>query len=212
MRIRLYHTYIDDTSAALARLWEALPATRQRQLAARTPAARAEGAVLCALLQTALTAWEADTPDGAVDNTVLTTSYPTWETDENGKPFADGILTATGRVFPAFSHSHGHVMVVLCDHPCGADLQRWDVPAFAPARWPRTATRICHPDNVPAASARETARQFAAKEAALKWAGCGLRRPLSSVKLGENPLTADEQPLFFYETVPSCVAAVVVSR
>lgn len=211
MRIRLYHTYVDDCPAALARLWDTLPATRQRQLAARTPAARAEGAVLCALLQAALTAWETE-HDGAVEEAALTVSYPAWETNADGKPFADGILTATGRVYPAFSHSHGHVMVVLCDHPCGADLQRWDVPAFAPARWQRTATRICHPDNAPAASAHETARQFAAKEAALKCAGCGLRRPLSSVKLGENPLAADGQPLVFYETVPFCVGAVVVSR
>ncbi len=213
MRIRLYHTYIDDAAATQARLWDSLPASRAKQLATRSLAARAEGATLSALLHTALIAWETtDDVFCSVDPAALTISYPTWETADNGKPFATGIETPTGPVYPAFSHSHGHVLVVLCDQPCGADIQTWDDPALSPARWARTAAHIRHPEDPPARDGRDVARLFAAKEATLKRDGCGLRRPLASVKLGEHPLTADGQPLFFYETVPACIIAVSVSE
>ncbi len=206
MPTRLFYTYIDDAAATLARLWDRLPTARQQQLYDRPLAARAEGAVLSALLHTALAAWDADT-EGVCTVAVntLTCAYPAWETDERGKPFAEGISTPHGRLYPAFSHSHGHVLAVLCDCPCGADIQTWDAAAFSPERWARTAARVAHPDDPPITDGRALARQFAAKEAVLKRDGCGLRRALASVKLGE-------QPLFFDETVPSCIIAVAVSR
>jgi len=206
MRLRLFYTHIDDAAATLARLWDRLPTARQQQLCDRPLAARAEGAALSALLSIALAAWDTDT-EGicTVAANTLAATFPTWETDRQGKPFAEGIDTPHGRLYPAFSHSHGHVLTVLCDRPCGADIQTWDAAAFSPARWARTAARIAHPDDPPVADGRALARQFAAKEAVLKRDGCGLRRALSSVKLGE-------QPLFFDETVPSCIIAVAVSR
>ncbi len=213
MRIRLYHTYIDNAAATQARLWSSLPSVRAQQLADRPLAARAEGAALSALFHKALIEWETDGDAFCtVDSATLTVPYPTWEIADNGKPFAAGIETPTGAVYPAFSHSHGHVLVVLCDHPCGADIQTWNAPALSPARWARTAAHICHPDDPPTRDRRDVARHFAAKEAALKRDGCGLRRPLASVKLAEQPLTADGQPLFFYETEPSCIIAVSVSE
>lgn len=206
MQLRLFYTHIDDAEATLTRLWDGLPTARQRQLCDRPLAARAEGAVLSALLHTALAAWENST-DGVcrVEETALTVSHPTWETDERGKPFAEGIDTPHGRLYPAFSHSHGHVLAVLCDRPCGADIQTWDAAAFAPARWARTAARVAHPDDLPITDGRALARQFAAKEAVLKRDGYGLRRALSSVKLAGHTL-------FFDESVPSCIIAVAVSR
>ncbi len=206
MPTRLFYTHIDNAAATLARLWDRLPIARQQQLCDRPLAARAEGAALSALLHTALAAWDTNT-DGVctVEVNTLIASYPTWETDAHGKPFAEGIDTPHGRLYPAFSHSHGHVLAVLCDCPCGADIQTWDTAAFSPARWARTAARIAHPDDPPATDGRALTRQFAAKEAVLKRDGCGLRRALSSVKLAEHPIIFDE-------TVPSCIIAVAVSR
>lgn len=212
MRMKIYHTYIGNTALSTS-LWNALPPKRRQQLARRTPTARAEGAVLTALLAKALAEWAVnDQLFCTVEARALTTPYPAWETDADGKPFAEGIDTAAGRVFPGFSHSHGHLLVVLADRPCGADIQVWDAPAFAPDRFRRTAARLLHPAETPPASGRDVARRFAAKEAALKCRGTGLRRALSAVRVDERAGTADELSLFFCEEVPSCIIAAAVSR
>ncbi len=213
MRLELYYTYIDPTDTALvARLWDRLPPTRQQQLATRNLAARAEGVALSALLAFAAAAWQ--TGQGTAFQSVAAASLPPpfaeWKTNALGKPFAEGIATEHGRLFASFSHSDGHVLVALCDRPLGADIQVWQAAAFSPDRFRRTAARIAHPDETPPTTPRETARRFAAKEAALKLGGEGLRCPPASVAVTEA--TAGRASLFFYEQVPHCIIAVAVSR
>jgi phosphopantetheinyl transferase len=186
-------------------LWEQLPPARRAQLAARTPTARAEGAVLSALLAHALHTWGCGIPCQTVPADALAAPFPRWETAANGKPFPAGIETPEGTVFVSFSHSNGHALVALCDRPLGADIQVWDAPAFAPDRLPRLAARITHPAETPPQTPQETARRFAAKEAVLKLFGDGLRRGMNTVNLAEFAVS-------FYEELPACVIAVAVSR
>ncbi|MBE6757919.1 MAG: 4'-phosphopantetheinyl transferase superfamily protein [Ruminococcaceae bacterium] len=213
MRLELYHSYIDTADRALTeRLWAHLPPSRREELAPRTPASRAEGAGLTALLTHALEQWQtaSGTAFQTVPATALTRPFARWEVAPNGKPFPAGISTPQGVVFVSFSHSNGHLLAAVCDRPLGADIQAWEAPAFAPDRFSRTAARITHPDESLPAAPREVARRFAAKEAALKLSGDGLRRALCLVAVGEDE--TDGASLHFCEKVSDCIIAVAVSR
>lgn len=203
MQIELYHAYIGDADDMAERLWPQLPPVRRAQLAARTPAARAEGAALTALLTHAIAGWGSGHTFQTISAAALTVPFSRWETAESGKPFPAGITTPHGIVYASFSHSGGHLLVALCDRPLGADIQVWDAPAFAPDRFPRLATRITHPAETLPATPRETARLFAAKEAILKRGGEGLRQPMSAVNTADFDLS-------FYDAVADCVVAVAV--
>ncbi len=208
MRLELYYSYINAADTALiGRWWDRLPPARRAQLAPRTAAAQAEGAALSALLACALRHWQ--TGNGALFRPIpadsLTTPFPRWETAANGKPFPAGITTPQGVAFVSFSHSGGHLLVAMADRPLGCDIQVWDAPAFAPTRFERLAARMTHPAETPPATPRETARRFAAKEAALKCGGEGLRHPLNTVR-------PDDFDLTFCEDAAACVIAVAMSR
>lgn len=215
MQVQIYHAYIDTGDLTIVdRLWNKLPPVRRAQLADRTPAARAEGVGLSALLAYALD--DRNRRGGLgfceVNAAALDTPYPVWDIAPNGKPFPSGIATPRGTVFAGFSHSEGHLLVALADCPLGADIQVWQAPAFAPDRFSRTDDRVRHPHERPAATPQEVARRFAAKEAAVKCGGEGLRRPLATVRITDTPLLADGYPLSFWEDVPACVIAVVLTR
>lgn len=213
MRLELYHSYIDVSDSALCdRLWAQLPATRRAILAPRTPAARTEGAALTALLTHAIEMWQKESGGRfqTIPAAALTVPFAQWETAPSGQPFPAGISTPQGVAFVSFSHSGGHLLVAVCDRPLGADIQVQNAPAFAPARFHRTAARITHPQESAPATPQATAQRFAAKEAVLKLHGDGLRRGLASVAV--NATEADGATLFFYEDVAACVIAVAVSR